>query len=194
MTEAVTNLRQEVPALGLTVGFSSPADRDVIADGLLLWVEVRRACLTQENLVAATRLTWWRDALSDQRGHGVPLAERLILHKNCDALAKGLDAKMMSVLHGEPNHKEPWSDVIGQWYVQNGIGHDPTVNASILDNLDEAFVGKANDRLSSGQISLDLISWCCSKPSRLNYPDQHPLLALQMMIAAITLPRRSSSG
>ena len=199
MSDAVLSLRQEIPALGLTAVFSPPRQRPLIADGLLLWIETRRASLASENLVAATRLTWWRDALADgkdpSKTQGVPLAERLIKHDGAEMLAEGLDATMIAILHGETEPIAPWCEVLGRWFSRHGIGQD-FANAAVLKNLDAAFAGQAAaGRIATGQPSLDLISWCCLKPSRLNYPEQHPLLAVQMLLAAMWPSwRKPSSG
>ena len=64
--DAIQNLRDEFPALGLTLGFAKPAERSLYADLLLLWLELNRARSSSETLVAAARMTWWRDAIENQ--------------------------------------------------------------------------------------------------------------------------------
>ena len=82
--DAVSSLRRELPALGLTAGFAAPKIRPLYADLMLLWLEVNRARAANENLIAAARLTWWRDAIAENKPEGVPLAVRLLEYKSLD--------------------------------------------------------------------------------------------------------------
>ena len=76
--KASTTLRQEFPALALVTGFANPKMREQLADLLLLWLEINRARNAAESMIAAARITWWREALDEGKPEAVPLAERLI--------------------------------------------------------------------------------------------------------------------
>ena len=90
---STADLRREFPALALVAGFVAPKKRGEFADLLLLWLEGRRALRANENMVAAIRLGWWRDALREQAPQSVPLAMRLLAHKEDWAgLVADLDA------------------------------------------------------------------------------------------------------
>lgn len=192
MNSAVTDLRRETPALGLTLGFSPPSQRPIIADAILLWLEVRRAMRAGEPLIAAARMAWWRDALTENRSEGVPLAERLIAHGGTESLIAGIDARINTALHGAD--PAAWHEHLAAWLSQK-TGAWPEAAQMMLDQLEASFSGTAAARpVSTGQASLDLMAWCCTKPSRLDYPEKHPLLALQMMLVAIRLPRKPASG
>jgi hypothetical protein len=189
--DAVTSLRKEAPALGLTLGFSPAINRPPIADALLLWLEVRRALLADENLVAAARMAWWRDALAEARSEGVPLAERLIAHGGLPQLAEGLDAQINTVLHGTASAL--WHESLSCWLAQR-LEIEPGAPIIVFERLEAAFAGTATpSSMPVGQASLDLIGWCCEKPSRLRYPESHQLLALQMIFVAFRLPRHHAS-
>ena len=201
MTDAVTSLRQDVPALGLTLGFSAPSIRPVLADALLFWLEIRRAGLAGEQLIAATRMTWWRDALTEGRSEGVPLAERLIAHGGGSQLAEAINRRIDALLYGDGD--DTWPDGISVWLAarihemqQDEI--DISAISQVMNRLDAGLKGIREDDIPTagitGQISLDLISWCCDKPSRLQYPAAHPLLVVQMLLATFRLPRKPASG
>lgn len=192
MIDAVSSLRQEAPALGLALGFSSPSHRQVIADAVLLWLETRRAMLAGEYLIAAARMTWWRDALAEKRPEGVPLAERLIDHGGGDLLIAGIDARINATLHG--TDPSLWHENLAAW-LGGRLGIEGETIKPVFDALEMAYSGQTcTQSVATGQASLDLMGWCCRKPTRLHYPENHPLLALQMMIAVFRLPRKPASG
>ena len=196
MSDAVTSLRQDIPALGLTLGFSSPSIRPVLADALLFWLEIRRAGLAGEQLIAATRMTWWRDALAEGRSDGVPLAERLIAHGGGEQLADAVNRRINALLYGDGD--DTWPDGISIWLaarMHKTQTLDISAVSQMLNRLDASLKGEAVPAAgTTGQISLDLINWCCDTPSRLQYPATHPLLVVQMLLATFRLPRKPASG
>ena len=98
---STADLRREFPSLALVAAFVTPKKRGAFADLLLLWLEGRRALRANENMVAAIRLGWWRDALRDQAPQAVPLATRLLAHKQDWAgLVDALDAMIGALLGG----------------------------------------------------------------------------------------------
>ena len=196
MSDAVTSLRQDIPALGLTLGFSSPSIRPVLADALLLWLEIRRAGLAGEQLIAATRMTWWRDALAEGRSEGVPLAERLMAHGDGRQLTDAINRRIDALLYGDSD--DPWPEGIAVWLASHLAAQqalDISAISQMLNRLDASLRGDVMPSApATGQVSLDLINWCCDKPSRLQYPATHPLLVVQMLLATFRLPRKPASG
>lgn len=182
---SLESLRRELPALALTVGFAARDQREASAVLLLLWVELRRAGLASEPIIAATRMAWWRDALETGRTEGVPLAEQLLNHAGARVISAGLGALVETTLQ-EGRSIPPHDLIAGQLAVV--LDADANAIAAILARLDGALAGRAGEPApKAGHAVPDLINWCCAKPSRLAYPDQHPMLALAMMLAALRL-------
>ena len=200
MSDSLTALRHELPALALTVGFAKPTERSMLADYLLFWLELRRALLASESMLAATRIAWWRDALEQKRGEA-PLAQRLIAKSECAALASALATLIESIIQPEIEPNTTIHTIIGERL--GDIIDKPTATlVPVLVRLDNALLGKETlgnktfgketlekETLPSkiGHPVPDLINWCCDKPSRLAYPDRHPMLALAMLAKSITL-------
>ena len=177
-------LRAERPALALAASFAPRAEREAIAALLLLWMELRRAGLATERLLTATRIAWWRDALRNRDVKGVPLAESLITLGMADGLAEAIEPMVEGLLETE-RPLSPHAGVAGT--LAASIGGKAKEAEALLVQLDEALQGKAAEPRKFGHPTLDLIQWCCRRPSRLEYPDRHPLLALQMLWASIRL-------
>lgn len=183
-------LRRELPALGLTIGFAPKSRRDTLAVFLLLWLELRRATLASEVILTATRLAWWRDALETGRTEGVPMADYFVEHGLAEPVAAGIGIMVEGTMEqGRPISPHGLIAAL----LADVTACDVMVIEDILKGLDQALKGKGGkDKtgeagIRSGHPSLDLIAWCCQKPSRLDYPEKHPLLAVQMMLAAIRL-------
>ena len=195
MSDSLTALRHELPALALTLGFAKPTERSMLADYLLFWLELRRALLASESMLAATRIAWWRDALEQKRGEA-PLAQRLIAKSECAALASALATLIESIIQPEIKPNTTIHTIIGERL--GDIIDKPTATlVPILVRLDSALLGnktfgketleKDTPPSKIGHPVPDLINWCCDKPSRLAYPDRHPMLALAMLAKSITL-------
>ena len=177
MTSSLSILRHDFPALALAVGFARANEREKLAAGIALWLEVRRALQAQEPMLAATRITWWQDALEKQN-LGVPLAENLIKSEYASSLAKELALMVEDILSGKnPSPHEVIARYIG---VPQG--------EAVLKYLDATLKGSPHEfserPAKIGHLTFDLITWCCAKPERLSYPDKHPLLALKMLWVA----------
>ena len=195
MSDSLTALRHELPALALTLGFAKPIERSMLADYLLFWLELRRALLASESMLAATRIAWWRDALEQKRGEA-PLAQRLIAKSECAALASALATLIESIIQPEIEPNTTIHTIIGERL--GDIIDKPTATlVPVLVRLDNALLGnktfgketlgKETPPSKIGHPVPDLINWCCDKPSRLAYPDRHPMLALAMLAKSITL-------
>ena len=200
MSDSLTALRHELPALALTVGFAKPTERSMLADYLLFWLELRRALLASESMLAATRIAWWRDALEQKRGEA-PLAQRLIAKSECAALASALATLIESIIQPEIEPPEIKPNTTIHTIIGERLGDiidKPTATlVPVLVRLDNALLGnktfgketleKETPPSKIGHPVPDLINWCCDKPSRLAYPDRHPMLALAMLAKSITL-------
>ena len=194
MSDPVTILRQEFPALGLVLGFASPDERAIYADLMLLWIEINRARSSSENLIAAARITWWRDAVAENKPEGVPLATRMLDHQKispqyyADVLTQIIDLTL------QQSAEESVQMAFGQFFAEafncdaGDVGH-------ILHRLKLSLGGHSgfnqskNDGKKDGKgampKALRLIDWLCDKPSRLHYPEEHPMLALSMVVASL---------
>ena len=178
---SIADLRREFPALALVAGFVAPKKRGEFADLLLLWLEGRRALRANENMVAAIRLGWWRDALRDQAPQAVPLAMRLLAHKEDWAgLVADLDA-MIGALLGGGEVLDKWHDIIAEQLSAN-LGGDAEAIAKILGGFDTP---NQTDIAPNLPLPFRLMRWLQADRHRLNYPDQNPLLALKMLWAVL---------
>ena len=182
MTSALSALRSERPALALAASFAPRAEREAVSALLLLWLELRRAGSASEPLLAATRMAWWRDALRDGETAGVPLADHLVALGLAGGLAEGIGG-MVETLMGSGQLAAPHACVAGALSTATGVEADAA--ESLLAQLDGALAGVAAEAARAGHPALDLVQWCCRVPSRLDYPDRHPLLALRMLWESI---------
>jgi hypothetical protein len=188
----VVRLRHEFPALALITGFISHKHRYIFADVLLLWIEARRAASANEGMIAAVRLAWWRDAIKDQNTQAVPLAERLVAHhahKSLDIapLTAALDQMITDFAGGGAKDA-----VLNQWHETIATLLSKIINAphsaamatQILMAFDH---GNYQSLSQDGDLAMPfrLMRWLLSDPSKLAYPDERPLLALNMMIAVL---------
>ena len=191
--DAIQNLRDEFPALGLTLGFASPAERSLYADLLLLWLELNRARSSSETLVAAARMTWWRDAIENAKPEGVPLAMRLLYHKTIDQkrLADHLTNIIGLTLNGSEDtiFHHHFGQVLGMVFNCDG-DQAGLVLARLKLSLSGQVIDQSTDLkndLKSMPKVIQLINWLASDPSRLHYPESKPLLALHMLAKAFRL-------
>lgn len=188
----VLRLRHEFPALALITGFINHKHRYIFADLLLLWIEGRRAANANEGMIAAVRLAWWRDAIKDQNTQAVPLAERLVAHhtrKTLDLapLTEVLDQMISDLAGGGAGDV-----VLGQWHEiiaallckTINTPSDAAMGTQILMAFDH---GNHQSLPQASDIALPfrLMRWLLSDASKLAYPDERPLLALNMMIAVL---------
>ena len=193
--DAVASLRQELPAIGLTAGFAPPKIRPVYADLMLLWLEVNRARSANENLIAAARLTWWRDAIADNKPEGVPLAMRLLEHKSLDQpqLTARLPDLIDVTINSSPEAKieaENQCHFIYGDILASALSGDPQAAGQVLISLKSSLAGKPRDIEYDVQTlpkMLRLVDWLAQDPMRLHYPEAKPMLALSMIFAAIRL-------
>lgn len=179
-------LRQEFPALGMVLGFIPSTQRAPVADIMLLWLELRRATQASEAIVAATRIAWWRDALEHGDGKGVPLAENLIAAHDSAQLTKMLGQLVEATLTEGPAqaHHHTAATLLAQATQQ-----DETELAAALIRLDAILDGEmaGNPGAAIPHPLPALIHWLCDQPTRLAYPERHPMLAFSMLLAAIKL-------
>ena len=179
---ALSALRGERPALALAVSFAPRAEREVISALLLLWLELLRAGLASEPLLSATRMAWWRDALGGRDAKGTPLAENLIALGVAEALAGSIEGMIGDLMEAErPASPNPGIAAA----LSRSVGADAEAVESLLAQLDGALRGKGAEPARTGHPALDLVQWCCREPTRLDYPDRHPLLAMRMLLASI---------
>ena len=194
MQDGITSLRESFPALSLVTGFACPSERAILADLLLLWLEVNRARRSSESMVAAARLSWWRDSLSEGRGESVPLAERLILSlEDTEAVTRMLQEVIEAVLNGDDEHRVYRS--LGEMMARlldEGRGRDEI--GLVLSVFDKAMSGEgvdsgvARDLMSSDiLVPFKLIVWLGEDRGRLDYPLAHRFLPLRMMLKAFWL-------
>lgn len=178
---SLADLRREFPALALVAGFVAPKKRAEFADLLLLWLEGRRALRANENMVAAIRLGWWRDALRDQAPQSVPLAMRLLTHEGQWAAAVAdLDA-LISELLGGGAVLDKWHRIIAE-QLSAVLGGDAEAIAKILAGFDTPSQTDSTPNLPT---AFRLMRWLQADRRRLNYPDENPLLALKMLWAVL---------
>ena len=182
MTSAHSALRSERPALALAASFAPRAERESVSALLLLWMELRRAGSASEPLLAATRMAWWRDALGGGEAAGVPLAEHLVGLNLAGDLANGI-GEMVERVMASDSPVPPHACIAGA--LSSAIGVEAATVESLLAQLDGALAGAAAEPARTGHPALDLVQWCCRVPSRLDYPDRHPLLALGMLWESI---------
>lgn len=185
--DAVNALRHEFPALGLTIGFAPKKDRALIADILLFWLEVNRARSSSENLIAAARITWWRDAIDEKKPEGVPLAERLLAHQDIPHQAFGeMIGQLVELTLNQAGLPEVMHEFAKPFApIWDG---DADELAHILLAFKMAMTGQAHDlgKIASPlPIPFKMMAWLCHDPARLNYPDEKPLLSLSMMMASL---------
>ena len=178
---STADLRREFPALALVAGFVAPKKRAEFADLLLLWLEGRRALRANENMVAAIRLGWWRDALRDQAPQAVPLAMRLLAHERQWAGAVADLDEMISGLLGGGEVSDKWHDIIAE-QLSATLGGDSEAIAKILGGFDTP---NQTDIAPNLPLPFRLMRWLQADRHRLNYPDQNPLLALKMLWAVL---------
>ena len=178
---STADLRREFPALALVAGFVAPKKRAEFADLLLLWLEGRRALRANENMVAAIRLGWWRDALRDQAPQAVPLAMRLLAHERQWAgLVADLDS-MIGALLGGGEVSDKWHDIIAEQLAAT-LGGDTEAIAKILGGFDTP---PQTDIPPNLPLPFRLMRWLQTDRHRLNYPHENPLLALKMLWAVL---------
>ena len=195
LMDAVSSLRQDLPALGLTTGFATPKIRPVYADLMLLWLEVNRARAANENLIAAARLTWWRDAIAEHKPEGVPLATRLLEYESLDQsqLIAGLTDLIDVTINSSPEAKieaENKCHFIYGKILTSALGGDSQAAGQVLICLKASLAGRTCDISSDVQTLpkvLRLVDWLTQDPMRLHYPEAKPMLALSMIFAAIRL-------
>ena len=191
--DAVSSLRQELPALGLTAGFAAPKIRPLYADLMLLWLEVNRARAANENLIAAARLTWWRDAIAENKPEGVPLAVRLLEYKSLDQsqLTAELTNLIDVTINSSPEAKieaENQCHLIYGKILTSALEGDALAAGQLLISLKASLAGKPSDISNDIQTlpkMLRLVNWLTKDPMRLHYPEAKPMLALSMIFAAI---------
>lgn len=187
--DSISSLRHEFPALALITGFASRKDRAFLADMLLLWLEYRRATRASETLIAAARLTWWREAFETGKTGNVPLAERITKwseHKlDLSELINSTQSLINAVLDGSDQR---FIHLQFAEMIKFGLKleDDAQSMASVLSGLSDVMDGeKAALPPEAGYAPMALIVWLCQDPSRLDYPAKHPLLALRMLLAAV---------
>lgn len=186
--DAVAALRHELPALGLTVGFAHRSSRGIIADVMLLWLEINRARSASEGLIAAARITWWREAFDQGKSEGVPLAERLI---NQDKISVSSLSAMLSEVTNLTLDQASDGAVMHCFAppITAAFGGDADELAHILLSFKMAMVGTPSTLAPLMENDLPppfkLMAWLAKDPSRLNYPQEKPLLALSMMLASL---------
>lgn len=193
--DAISSLRQELPALGLTAGFAAPHIRPLYADLMLLWLEVNRARAANENLIAAARLTWWRDAIAENKPEGVPLATRLLENESLDQsqVTAGLTDLIDVTIHSNPEAKieaENQCHLIYGKILTSALGGDALAAGQLLIRLKASLAGKPHDNeydIQSLPKVLRLVDWLTQDPMRLHYPEAKPMLALSMIFVAIRL-------
>ena len=178
---SIADLRREFPALALVAGFVAPKKRAEFADLLLLWLEGRRALRANENMVAAIRLGWWRDALRDHAPQSVPLATRLLAHERQWAGAVADLDSMIGALLGGGAVLGTWHDIIAEQLAAT-LGGDSEAIAKILGGFDTP---SPTDIPPNLPLPFRLMCWLQADRHRLNYPDQNPLLALKMLWAVL---------
>ena len=193
--DAVSSLRQEFPALGLTAGFAAPETRALYADLMLLWLEMNRARSANETLIAAARMTWWRDAIDQHSPEGVPLATRLLAYPSLDraALVQSLTALIDLTLHADPEDRAEADNkahlVFGQ-ILSSAFGCDATAAGQVMIRLKASLAGAPRDiPINDAGLPkpLRLVAWLADDPARLHYPEAKPMLALSMMMAAFRI-------
>lgn len=190
------SLRDEFPALALTVGFASPAERDRLADLLLLWLEINRARNAAESVIAAARITWWREALDNNRAEGVPLAERILasgrdLSSVSIMLARVVGITLDAASTADNDICYAMGDMLASM-VNRGKGASEIAQA--LMTLRSAMGGEdiTPDRQTAVFTAkiptpFKLMAWLSGRPQSLNYPESDPLLPLKMMVRAFRL-------
>ena len=185
--DAVAALRHELPALGLTLGFADRSTRATIADILLLWLELNRARSASEGLIAAARITWWREAFDQGKPEGVPLAERLLKQ---DKIAVSSLSQMLSEVTNLTLDQASDGAVMHYFAppITNALGGDANELAHILLSFKMALIGTPAELpplKSDLPPPFKLMAWLAQDPSRLNYPQEKPLLALSMLMASL---------
>ena len=204
MLSATASLRDEFPALALTLGFAPPQRRAHWADLLLLWLEVNRARNAAESMIAAARITWWREALDNQKPEGVPLAERLLSSgADISAISTMLNNVVGITLNAGPDSESQICHAMGEMLStlvveddkksanQRATDHDyaHTLLAFRAAMGGDALTGETAQTLMAAPLptSFKLMLWLAEKPERLNYPEAQTLLPLKMLFHAIRL-------
>jgi hypothetical protein len=187
-------LREDFPALALTVGFAPPHDRELMADLLLLWMEINRARNAAENMIAAARISWWRDALDKNRPEGVPLAERLIKAIPEPTPVTDMFEKVIGITLDQGDDHLVCHAVGDMMAIILNKGEGGDDIAHTLLAFRRAMAGKSLDGdiakvliAAPLPVPIKLIAWLAQAPERLNYPEGQPLLPLKMMIRAFRL-------
>ena len=194
---ASQSLRDEFPALALTVGFAAPQQREHLADLLLIWLEINRARGAAESMIAAARITWWREAIDNARPEGVPLAERLLSSgRDLTSLSTMLDQIVNITLHADPNSEHAICHAMGDMLavmvnkssggsdiahallaLQTSMSGGNTISPDLVKTINQAQI----------HISFKLMVWLANRPRSLSYPEVDPLLPLKMMCRAFRL-------
>lgn len=187
-------LRQEFPALALVTGFATPKTREVLADLFLLWLEINRARQAAESMIAAARITWWREALENKKPESVPLAERLIAaHLDISPITNTLQNVVNITLNGGDDHQicHALGDMLSALLNNNKGGDDC---AHILLAFRQAMTGHALEAELAKTLMqkdipqpLKLMAYLAQDPKNLSYPEASPLLPLKLMWQAIRL-------
>ncbi|MCE2517357.1 MAG: hypothetical protein J4F41_05850 [Alphaproteobacteria bacterium] len=189
--DAVSALRYEFPALGLTLGFAPARERGLLADILLFWLEMNRARAASESLIAAARITWWKDAFASGTTGNVPLAERLLEQAR---IAPQVLAELAGDMAGLTLDGAPDGVVMHRFapVITGVFGGDADDLAHILLAFKAAMAGQATDlppqsspQSSSLPMPFRMMGWMAKDPHWLNYPDEQPMLALAMIWAKL---------
>ena len=185
--DAVTALRHEFPALGLTMGSAPAPDRAVMADLLLFWLEVNRARAASETLIAAARITWWKEALIAGQTEGVPLAERLLAQAVVPAAVL---AELATDMAGLTLDQAGDGAVMHRFapVMTDALGGDADELAHVLLAFKAAMAGQGTTLpplTSALPLPFRMMAWMAQDPRRLNYPDDRPMLALSMIWAIL---------
>ncbi len=198
--DSITTLRADFPALALVTSVMPPRDRTYLADLLLLWLEVNRARNAAESMIAAARITWWREALDNKKSEGVPLAERLLAHhlaadRDIAPITSMLEHIVGITLNAADSADHQTCHAMGDMLaatLHNGNGGGDIAHALLA--LRGAMGGiTLDDGLAATLFAADmptpfkLMAWLAQDPTRLNYPDAHPLLPLKLMVKAFRL-------
>jgi hypothetical protein len=187
-------LREDFPALGLVLGFVRPRERELMADLLLLWMEINRARNADESMIAAVRLTWWRDALKGRQAEGVPLAERLIRKFPHPVPVTDMLDKIITITLDQGTDSRVCHTVGDFMATVLNRGEAGGDIAHILLAFRGAMAGKALDTKKARPlmaaklpVPFKLMAWLALKPERLAYPESQSLLPLKMLIKAVRL-------
>ena len=159
-------------------------------------------------MIAAVRLAWWRDSFMNKKSQSVPLADRMLTHGNTyptllNTIIDILDQMITELAGGADKNKvlSIWHHAIARQLIifanqnggQNGEQYDGNNNekdeaSHILHVLDLTLLGETSHTIPTytGKNNIfRLILWLTRDPARLSYPEQKPLLALNMAMAVL---------